>query len=280
MAGEQAEALPDDLRDWVEEKAAELDASTETVLTRAVAAYRLVEDETAPDPATLDSQLSAVDESLDSLADRVADLEGDLDEKIQDVRERVIQVKRETDAKAPADHDHPDLSDRLSRRAKEVEAVETDLADLESRIDAGFENYEEVLGYLTDETDELAGKVTRLASVVVDLRHRANDLEAAAVEREAAAEIKAEANRLGVRTAVCDECDGQVDVGLLTTARCPHCSTPFSGIDPPRGFFGSATLVPGRRPALEGRSDVIEEPEELFDENRAADDQDDPDDHG
>jgi len=279
MAGEQAEALPDDLREWVEDKAAELDASPETVLTRAVAAYRLVDDETAPDPASLDSRLSDVDESLDSLAERVADLEGDFDEKIQDVRERVIQVKREADAKAPADHDHPGLRDELARHDEEIEVAETELADLEGRIDAGFENYEEVLDYLTDETDELAGKVTRLASVVVDLRHRANDLEAAAATREATAEIKAEANRLGVRTAVCDDCDGQVDVGLLATARCPHCSTPFSGIDPPRGFFGSATLVPGRRPALEGRSDVIEGPEELFDEDSATADPDDPTDH-
>jgi len=290
MAGERAEALPDDLRDWVERKATELDATPEAVLSRAVTAYRLVDDEDDPDPEELDGQLTDVHESIDALAgridaleedvgefgqvderidtldDRVGDLKGDVDEKIQDVRERVVQIKRETDAKASEDHAHPELRDELTTQAGAVEGVQAELEALQERIDAGFENYEDVLDYLTDAADELDEKVTRLAGAVVDLRHRANDLEAAAAEREAVAEIKGEANRLGIRRAVCEDCEGEVDIGLLAAARCPHCSTPFADVDPPSGFFGSATLVPGRRPALEGGSDVIDDPEELFDE--------------
>ncbi|MFW5965560.1 MAG: hypothetical protein ACOCP3_02285, partial [Halodesulfurarchaeum sp.] len=59
-----------------------------------------------------------------TLEDRVNALEAELDEKIQDVRERVIQVKREADGKAPADHEHESLESLIS-------ALESDYNSLE-----------------------------------------------------------------------------------------------------------------------------------------------------
>ncbi|WP_458189285.1 hypothetical protein [Haladaptatus sp. NG-WS-4] len=91
------------------------------------------------------------------------------------MRERIVQVKLETDEKALADHDHPDLRAKLA----ELEALKQAVTELDrlgelvtanrERMDSGFENFESVLDYLTETTDELddrldvTGRQTRRA---------------------------------------------------------------------------------------------------------------------
>jgi prefoldin subunit 5 len=275
MAGEPEETLPDELRRWVDEQAAASDEDPEDVLSRAVTLYRLVEDHATSASAEmppvddietelerLTDQVSALDDRLEaveggfddrvrtveedltdrvgsveeSLTDRVGVLEEDVDEKVTDLRERVIQVKREADAKAPADHDHEELRTRVDR--------------LGTRVDDGFENYEEVLTYLTDETDDLDDKVTRLASVVVSLRERTARVERRVTRVDAAADLKESANRHGMTKAKCGACGGSVGVGLLTEPACPHCERGFVGVEPAGRLFRSGTLVTGSAPAL------------------------------
>lgn len=275
MAGEPEETLPDELRRWVDERAAASDDDPEEVLSRAVTLYRLVEDhatsacdemppvddiETELERLTdqvsaLDDRLEAVEDGFDArvgtveedlsdrvgtveedLTDHVGALEEDFDEKITDLRERVIQVKREADAKAPADHDHEELRARVDR--------------LGTRVDDGFENYEEVLTYLTDEAEGLDDKVTRLASVVVSLRERTARVERRVTRVDAVADLKESANRHGMRKAKCGACGGSVGVGLLTEPACPHCESGFVGVEPAGRLFGSGTLVTGNAPAL------------------------------
>lgn len=244
MAGEQSESLPEELQEWVERTAEERDVDRATVLTRALAAYRYLDAE----GDELDGAADADD--VAALTDRVASVEDDLDEKIADVRERVVQVKRESDEKAPRDHDHPELDDRLDELGREVDDARSRVESVEDRIDRGFENYEEILEYLTDTTDDLDRKVTTLAEVVTDLRAELREVASAAHERRAVDDLRTEANRHGERTAACDDCGATVDVALLTRPRCPHCEATFVEFDPPRGFFGAATLVTGDRPAL------------------------------
>ncbi|WP_313694425.1 CopG family transcriptional regulator [Halorarum halobium] len=277
MAGEQVEGLPDGLREWVRSRAAETDRSPEQVLERATAAYRLLSDHDGDLPAfDGDSSPNGDGEGYLGLADAVADLdarvgavEDDLDQKIDDVRSRVVQVKRETDAKAEADHDHPELertAESAATLADEVDELRADLAALESTFEAGFGNYEEVLECLTETVDDLEGKADTLASVAAGVRTRLGKLEAREARARAGAELQNEANRIGVETATCGACGSTVRLGLLSAPECPNCGGTFESVEPSSGFFGSATLPVGTRPALEGETVEELDPEDIFED--------------
>jgi prefoldin subunit 5 len=247
MGLEPVEELPEDLEAWVAERAADSDASRADIVRRLLAAHKLLDDhpdwlEDAPVPDRTDGtadppdEVDDVDARVGDLAERVGELEGDLDDKIADVRQRVIQVKREADAKAPADHDHPSL---------------------ERRVDEGFGNYEEVLEYLTertetleDETDDRSAKLRSVANAVVDLRRRVATLESEREKRDAVSDLREAANRHGVSEAACGSCGESVHVGLLDEPACPHCESPFDGVEP-GGWFRPDTLTVGDPPALE-----------------------------
>jgi len=242
MGTEPVEELPDDLEAWVAERAAAADASRAEIVRRLMAAHRLLDehpgwldDADAADLGDVDGA-PGVDPEVDDLAERVEELEADLDEKIGDVRKRVIQVKREADAKAPDDHDHPSI---------------------ERRIDEGFRNYEEILESLTGRTEALEDgaedrgeKLRTVANAVVDLRRRMSAIEGAIEERAAAAELRETANRRGVSEAACGSCGESVHLGLLDEPACPHCGSPFDGVET-GGWFRSDRLTVGDRPALE-----------------------------
>ena len=257
MASEPVEELPDDLEAWVAERAAADGTSRADVVRRLMTAHRLLDeqpdrlDEAAAsdadgdpvvggdeiDSGSLTAEIDELDARVGDLTERVGGVETDLDEKIADVRERVIQVKREADAKAPAEHDHQDL---------------------ERRVDEGFENYEEVLEYLTQRTDDLAddaadrgAKLRTVANAVVDLRKRVTAIESVVEERAAVAALRESANRQGIAEAACDSCGESVRLGLLDEPACPHCESPFDGVEP-GGWFRSARLTVGNVPALEG----------------------------
>jgi DNA repair exonuclease SbcCD ATPase subunit len=303
MAGEQTEELPEPLREWVEARAAETGRSPPEVLARAAAAYRLLDehDELFPEPDdellpesddNLPDRVAALEDGLDDVRDRIAridatqqspdetgvadaelaevesrvsELETALDEKVQDVRERVIQVKRETDEKAPADHDHPELRadveaavDEASAAAETAEAAlsETEtlaagLTEVESAVDGGFDNYESILRGLKQSTDDVRDRTDRLVAAVTRLRDRVVELEAAAERRADAETLQQEATQKGVTDAVCGSCESTVYLGLLGDARCPHCEAPFDGVDTETGLFRPARLPVTDRPALE-----------------------------
>ena len=256
MASEPVEELPDDLEAWVAERAAADDTSRAEVVRRLMAAHRLLDEQpdrldgaagsgadgdpvVGGDGMDVDSLVATIDDldaRVEDLTDRVGGVETDLDEKITDVRERVIQVKREADAKAPADHDHPEL---------------------QRRVEEGFENYEEVLEYLTQQTDDLAddaadrgAKLRTVANAVVDLRKRVAAIESVVEERAAVTPLRESANRQGIVEAACDSCGESVRLGLLDEPACPHCESPFDGVEP-GGWFRSARLTVGDVPALE-----------------------------
>lgn len=197
-------------------------------------------------------------------ARHLEEVEREFRELVEDVRDRVIQVKRETDEKAPADHGHPALANELQRVADGLERVEAELERVDHRVDRGFENYEEVLEYLTETTDDVQRAVSRLTSVVVDLRGRLRETTRDEARRTALAHLTDAANRHGVNSARCEDCDERVDVSLLVEPRCPHCDTAFTTLEPRPGFFRTSVLHTGRLPALEeppagGLDDELEE---------------------
>jgi chromosome segregation ATPase len=287
MAGEQLGGLPEPLREWVRARADETGRQPEEVLARAAAAYRLLDEheELLPEPLASDGAIeaelgqiddladraAALDDRTETLDERVAALEDDLDEKIQDVRERVIQVKRETDEKALEDHDHSDLRSELDAATEratdasetaeealaEIDAVREEFDDLDESVQAGFDNYEEILRGLKDAADDMRARTNRLASALTDLGDRVAELETKQQLRADVEELQREANEKGVAKGKCESCESKIQIGLLSKARCPHCEAAFEEIDADNGlaFFRPATLVVADRPALESGDD-------------------------
>jgi DNA repair exonuclease SbcCD ATPase subunit len=278
MAEEQASALPEELEQWLEERAGATDQDREELLARAVATYRLLSEEEA---ALSGESVRPLDERLAELQRRLDELESETDDRIEDVRDRVVQVLKTAKGKADPDHDHPELAaavdgieaelEELSASVSEldraVDDTEGELDALAERVDGGFENYETILTSLTDRLDEVDGKLDTLAGAVVDLRKRAVDLESAEARRTAVEEIQAEAHTHGVRKGDCESCGRGIELGLLTAPRCPGCQQPLTGVDPGGGFLRSATVTVGDQPALAGESLETETPEELFEDD-------------
>lgn len=215
--------LPDDLGSWLDDQVADdPDRDRGDVLRDLAAAYREIDDGTA----------------VTDLADRLETQRAEYVDLVEDVRERVVDLAREHDDLAAVDHDHPDLAD-----ADDLDALATDLADLETTVEDGFDNYETVLEELTDAVDELSRRLDTLAARVVQDDDRGTDT----LER-----LRHGANQAGVRTATCDDCGGSVDLGLLTDPVCPHCQARFVDLDTDSGLLGSPTLQVGSPPALAG----------------------------
>jgi predicted transcriptional regulator/prefoldin subunit 5 len=278
MAGEEhadvSVRLPSDLEEWLDEHAEATGQSRDELVGEFLSAYRAMQDNgtgaevlTAADVAEY-AEVGDLDDLVDGdeLEAALETQRSEFTELLEDVRKRVVQVKRETDAKAPADHDHEVLSAELDELSAAVEALEDDLASVESEMDAGFENFEDVLEYLTDATDDLEAKTGTLASVLVELRSTVERLQAREARRAETDALKLAANREGVESAKCEDCDTPVRIALLSDPECPHCASTFNDVEKRSGLFSSNRLVTGDAPALPepapsglGDEDLVEE---------------------
>lgn len=230
-------ALPAEVDAWVAETAEQRDESREEICRRVVTAAHAI--------ATDDESVPVDQRELEDLEEQVeADLEShheEFHELLEDVRSRVIQVKREADAKAPADHDHAEYED-------DIASMRTDLTDLEDHVSAGFENFEDVLDYLFDQTDDLEERSTVLATAVVDLRDRWNAVAERERRRAAVERLQLAANQLGIRAAACEDCDASVDIALLTAPECPHCASSFADVTERTSFSARIFSRPASHP--------------------------------
>ncbi|QSG04585.1 hypothetical protein [Halapricum desulfuricans] len=304
MAGESQEStdltvsLPPELESWLDQHAADRNLDRETVLVQLLASYReLAEhDSEAFDAELLEPAVRSVvadrvpdiaeavqsqleDGSLDDanrLEARVEDLEADFQDKLDDVRQRVIQVKREADAKAPADHTHDRLDtlvdrldavesriervdgelDRVETLEDELEALDDSRAELdrldelETELDGVESQLAELRGHLEDTaaSDDVAALAEDLEDAREKLRTVAwvvRDLRESGGGRTTVDAIKREAAERDVRRARCENCGEGVEIGLLTEPSCPHCSAALDGFEPSSRIFGlgSATLT-------------------------------------
>ncbi|WP_224448877.1 hypothetical protein [Haloprofundus salilacus] len=195
------------------------------------------------DPSEFESALDTLTTRLDALDDRVDGVQSNVDEKIDDVRSRVVQVKRETDEKAPNDHEHPQIRQAAARANADVESLERRVEALSETIDSELVEESETFEELFDRVDTLEQRLTTLARTTVDLRERMSRAESAAADRRALDEFLEAAHRNGVSRAVCADCGEAVHLGLLSSPTCPHCGASFAGVEPASWPFGSATLT-------------------------------------
>ncbi|MFT4921203.1 MAG: chromosome segregation ATPase [Haloarculaceae archaeon] len=189
----------------------------------------------------------ATDAVREQLTDRLDGLEDDYTTDLDDVRERVVQVKKETDKKAPADHGHEefdrltDLSERLADLTEQVGDMETAMDDLDSTVadhDETITAHDEAVADVESELSVVQDRLQTVAWVVNDLREAQSHTDPESVER-----IKRAAARADVDRAKCENCTNGVEIALLTDPECPHCEATVTDFEPSDGFFGNPRLL-------------------------------------
>jgi len=255
--------------DAVEAAADEAGVSREELLKRAIVALADTEGVDVADAeavATLESRLDALD--------------AEVDEKVGDLRERFVELYRELEATAPADHAHPETAERLdalaadhdgtAERLTEIEADAAARSTADDVVEERVDEFDDRLASVEERVDDLAelearvdaidtaeldDKLSRVASAVVRVRRRLEAAERDRADRERLDALSATANRNGVRKAACTDCGETVDVGLLTEPEWPQCGLGFAELEPNPGFLGTSRLVAEEQPALDGDVD-------------------------
>ena len=239
-------SLPPPLEEWVDEHAASLDVDREELLVQMVSAYRAAADlddgtgaaggGSAPDPETLREEVRTEVET--QLTDRDVDagavdaLESKIEEDLESVRNRVLQLRDALRSRADADHTHEEfnrLADRLDGVAADVAELSDDVSTLETDL------------------DDVGAKLDTLARVVLELRDRTADRgddRTRWLDR-----LRRTANRRGVTDASCDSCGESVSVPLLTDPACPHCDAELRDTTTTGLIFSRTTLVGPETPS-------------------------------
>lgn len=215
--------LPPDLDAWVTEQAEASGLDRDQLFRRLLEATRLAlsADEDVEDVRELERQLSS--------------FEDEVEEMITDVRERVVQVKQETDGKADVAHTHEslervdELDEQVSRLDEQVTELRADVETLETTLDEAEASLETA-----------TTRLRRVAAAVVRLQQSPTDAGAA---DERLTELRRLAAKRGFRTANCDACGESVDIALLPESNCPHCDAEFHDITGRSGLFTDPTLV-------------------------------------
>ncbi|MFP8888434.1 hypothetical protein ACLI4U_01505 [Natrialbaceae archaeon A-CW2] len=275
MASEEQEqhqvsvSLPPEVGTWLEDEADRHDLSDGQLCRQLLTTVKTAATNGDFEPADV-ARVEALRADLEAQRQEFID-------HVEDVRERTIEIKRETDEKAPKDHSHEEFAQTaeitaLEERIVALEAAREDfeagLEALETTVDSGFENFESILEHLFETTDDLENKSAVLATAVLDLREKRDTLAVQERRRSEVDQLKLAANQLGVRTATCEACSAAVDIALLTEPACPHCQSSIADVSKKSSFFGTHTLEVGDPPALpDHAADAVSTTggEELFD---------------
>jgi chromosome segregation ATPase len=252
--------LPPELERWLEDRADTLDVDREELVVQLLSAYRTTADldgEEAPaiESPELDAEfledierrIETVDEAeLERLERRVGSLESELDEHVDDIRNRVLQLRDGLQDRAEEDHDHTEidqLNQRVNGLADDIDGLGTDVANLSDSVEA-----------VDEQLADVTAKLNRLARIIVALRKQSDDVD---TKREQHLEdLKRRAGREEIRSAKCAGCSSSVDIALLTEPACPNCGIEFGNLTPSTSIFGSSKLTAEDPPAIESGEDT------------------------
>ncbi len=194
--------------------------------------------DTAVEGTVADRVAEATDAVRTQLGDRIDALESEYREALQDVRERVIQVKKDTDAKAPADHTHERLG-RIDSLADDVSTLQGDLETLSEAYEETVPDHGERVDAVETRFDQVQDRLQTVAWAVSDLR----EAQESGSGLEAVDRIKRAAAKADIDRAKCGNCGEGVQVSLLTDPECPHCNATVTNVEPAGGWFSSPKLV-------------------------------------
>lgn len=262
----------------LDEAARESDISREEALKRAIVALAEANDVDVPgtgEISELESRLDAVEdtagspvedggpdgsealrEDVDDLRDDVEALREDLDEKIRDLRSRVVRIYRETEDKAPAEHDHPELTSAVEDLRTTVEDLRAATADSSAEaadvngLNATVEELDATVGELGATVDELDATAGDMADRLADLEanseafaDRLESVESAVEDREEESDVSEKLSRVAsavvgvqrrLRGVERRTADAETIARLTATANrkgirkatCEHCGEP------------------------------------------------------
>jgi chromosome segregation ATPase len=194
--------------------------------------------EAAVESAVADRLTEATDRVERQFDERIDAVEDDYMAKIEDVRERVIQLKKELDGKAAVDHDHDEL-DRVKELADQLDDIEQAVSDLESELESTASDHETQVEDVEDRLDTVQDRLKTVAWVVSDLR----EAQESSGGVEAVDRLKRAAAQMNVDKAKCESCEQIVNIGLLTESQCPHCQATVTNVEAASGFFGKPRLL-------------------------------------
>jgi DNA repair ATPase RecN len=166
----------------IEAAADDAGVGREELLKRAIVALADAEGIDVPDA----EEVAAIEARLD-------DLDAEVDEKVEDLRERFVELYRDLESKAPADHAHEETAERLDGVAADLDALESRLDEVEAEAAATAtvgEAVEETIDALDDRlarVESRTGEIDELrdrTEAVDDLEARLTDLEAAVSDLE------------------------------------------------------------------------------------------------
>ena len=255
MASESSEevtlSVPPELDRWLEDRASALGVDRGQLLVELLGSYKelteredsieVVDTETIE--ATVDEAVSAqLDTTLEELRDRIGATESEFQANLEDVRDRVIQVKRETDQKAPADHDH-EAFERIDTAVETADAALTAAETLEDRLDELADDLEGSAETHASTAEEFGDRIETLEDRLKRVAWALSDLRETDAKRRAVTQLKRDAAAADIRRAKCENCGSGVEVGLLTEPQCPHCEAAANTVKPATGWFDSPRLV-------------------------------------
>ena len=263
MASEPSEGrpisvvVPPSLEEWLSERAEGSGMEREELLVTLLAAYKQATTEGAADVDSLvDGRVGPI------VTQRLDQFDEDVERKLDDIRRRVVQLKRETDEKVPEDQFESlgaqvdELGEQVREMRVDIDAIDPEtVADHDERLDdveGSLHDQAETAVRLDERLDDVESKLTRVARAVVALRRErdATDGEESAPTPALAAsadatlvDIKRQAAREHIGSADCGACGASVDLSLLPEAACPHCEASFGGLEGRDGMFSSPRLV-------------------------------------
>ena len=265
MASESSEGqrltveVPPSLEEWLSRRAERSGVEREELLVGLLGAFREATEGETPDVEAL------VDGRVGPLVDqRLKQFDEDLERKLDDIRHRVVQVKKQADSQVAEDRFESlgeqveELGEQLRELDEAIWGLDTEkLSEHDQRLDeleASLQTRTETAVKLDERLDDVESKLTRVARVVVALRKEREELSGAETERsdvpelrastdETLLDIKRQAAREGITSADCGACGEAVELSVLPESACPHCGAAFGGLDGRGGMFSSPRLV-------------------------------------
>jgi chromosome segregation ATPase len=239
MASESTEggsvtvSLPSEIDEWLSARARTLGVDREVVLLQLLSSYQAaaeLDDDSVPVAGP-----QAVEQAI---ADRVEGVEQRHEEDIEDVRGRVVQLKRELDGKASADHDHVEF-EQIEGLQAEVSDLRDAVDDIEAELDSTVAEHDVMLEDIDERLSSLQDRLKTVAWVVSDLR----DAYESQGGLEAVERIKRAAAKADIDRAKCENCGQGVEIALLTDPECPHCQATVTNVEAADSWFGSPRLL-------------------------------------
>jgi predicted Zn-ribbon and HTH transcriptional regulator len=233
--GDLIEAVEGNLSEEIEQQveatlASEIDQQVEATVAEAV------EDQV--ETLLTDRLTEATNGVRRQLGTRIDSVEEEFQGKLKDVRQRVIQVKKEADKKAPADHTHPEF-ERLSVLQEEVDTIESEFDELHADYQEAMPELQGRTEDHADRLEEIHERLQTVAWVVSDLR----EAQQTSSGLEAVERIKRAAARADIERAKCENCGEGVNISLMTDPHCPHCDATLTNVESSSGWFGNPTLT-------------------------------------